>query len=216
MRCSHFQSMTRFARTCSGHPRLDGAASLPKKDVDGRARPRQDDSHCKTSLLCLPDAAFETDGEEFLRLDRELHRQSRELCAPVLYPKHHGVAGHSRTPCRSAMRTISDSMRDMRSSCTANRRSIAPKRPSSAPSRASTPSKRCCKSRTSAVRPINRAPSNSRVMVSSLISSAHAAFETDGQELLGLDRELHGQFLQHFLAEAVDDQGHRILGTQPA
>src|SRR5271168_1490570 len=42
------------------------------------------------------------------------------------------------------------------------------------------------------------------------------AFETDGKQLLRLDREFHRQFLQHLLAEAVDDQRHRIFGAQPA
>src|SRR3546814_2942669 len=32
----------------------------------------------------------------------------------------------------------------------------------------------------------------------------------------GSDRELHGKLLQHFAAEAVHDQRHRILGGKPA
>src|SRR6266851_8346633 len=39
-----------------------------------------------------------------------------------------------------------------------------------------------------------------------------AAFEGHAQELLGLHRELHGQLLEHFLAEAVHDHAHGVLG----
>src|SRR5215510_6383556 len=46
--------------------------------------------------------------------------------------------------------------------------------------------------------------------------STDAAFEADADELLGFDGEFHGELLQHFLAEAVDDQGHRVLGRQAA
>src|SRR5579862_10045579 len=41
--------------------------------------------------------------------------------------------------------------------------------------------------------------------------SSDAAFEADRQQLLRFDRELHRQFLQDVLAEAVDDQRERVL-----
>src|ERR1700741_807401 len=47
-------------------------------------------------------------------------------------------------------------------------------------------------------------------------SSADTTPEAHGQQLLRLDRKLHRQFLEHFLAEAVDDQRDRILGAQAA
>ena len=47
------------------------------------------------------------------------------------------------------------------------------------------------------------------------IASADAAFEADREQLLRLDRELHRQFLQHLLAEAVDDQRQRIFLDSP-
>src|SRR5437764_9302036 len=82
--------------------------------------------------------------------------------------------------------------------------------------RASNPVKRCCRSRTSPVSAIRRAPNNSRVMVSSLISSADTALEAHRQQLLRLDGELHRQLLQHFLAKTVDDQRQRILIREAA
>ena len=42
--------------------------------------------------------------------------------------------------------------------------------------------------------------------------STDAAFEADAEQFLRLDGELHRQLLQHFLAEAVDDQRDRVLG----
>src|SRR5215472_12442323 len=44
---------------------------------------------------------------------------------------------------------------------------------------------------------------------------ADAALEADGQKLLRLDGEFHRQFLQHLLAETVDDQRHRVLAERP-
>ena len=41
--------------------------------------------------------------------------------------------------------------------------------------------------------------------------SSDTPFKADGEQFLRLDREFHRQFLQHFLAEAVDDQRYRIL-----
>src|SRR5579863_1994813 len=102
------------------------------------------------------------------------------------------------------MASIRASTPEKRFSNALNRRSSAEKRASSVP-------ERCCRSRTSAVNAINRAPNRSRVTPSSLIVSPDAAFEADGEELLRFDRELHRQFLQHVLAEAVDDQGQRVL-----
>src|SRR3546814_3296842 len=46
--------------------------------------------------------------------------------------------------------------------------------------------------------------------------SSYTPFKADTQELLGFDRELHGKLLQHFAAEDVHDQRHRILGGKPA
>src|SRR5262245_26659153 len=46
--------------------------------------------------------------------------------------------------------------------------------------------------------------------------STDAAFETDADKLLRFDGEFHGQLLQHFLAEAVDDQRYRVLRRQAA
>src|SRR5580704_10176320 len=45
---------------------------------------------------------------------------------------------------------------------------------------------------------------------------ADTTFETDRQQLLRLDGELHRQLLQHFLAEPVDDQRQRVLIAQSA
>ena len=47
-------------------------------------------------------------------------------------------------------------------------------------------------------------------------SSPDAAFEADRQELLRLEGKLHRQLLEDILAEAVDDQAHRVLLAQPA
>src|SRR5580704_18807299 len=46
--------------------------------------------------------------------------------------------------------------------------------------------------------------------------STDAALEAHGEELLRFDRKFHRQLFQDFLAEAVDDQRHRILGAQAA
>src|SRR3954453_4305151 len=45
---------------------------------------------------------------------------------------------------------------------------------------------------------------------------ANAAFKAHGEQFLRLDRELHRQFLQDLLAEAVDDQRQRVLVRQAA
>ena len=48
---------------------------------------------------------------------------------------------------------------------------------------------------------------------------AHAAFQTDSQQLLGLDGELHRQLAENFLAEAVDDHRNSVFvgdATLPA
>ena len=42
------------------------------------------------------------------------------------------------------------------------------------------------------------------------------AFEADRNELLRLDRELHGQLLEDLLAEAVNDHADRALGADAA
>jgi hypothetical protein len=87
------------------------------------------------------------------------------------------LADHWLLPSsRSATRTITASIADIRSSCTAKRCSIAPsrtsiavRRPSIAVRRLSIAVKRCCRSRTSAVRVRTRAPSSSRLTFSSLM-----------------------------------------------
>src|SRR5690606_34501409 len=43
------------------------------------------------------------------------------------------------------------------------------------------------------------------------VRSADRTFQAHFEQLLGLDRELHRQLAEHLLAEAVDDQAHRIL-----
>lgn len=44
-------------------------------------------------------------------------------------------------------------------------------------------------------------------------ASPHAAFQTDPQQLLGLHRELHRQFLEYFLAEAIHDHADGVFGA---
>ncbi len=44
----------------------------------------------------------------------------------------------------------------------------------------------------------------------------HRTFQRDANQLLRFHREFHRQLLQHFLAEAVDDQRHRFFRAQPA
>src|SRR5271155_3758510 len=46
--------------------------------------------------------------------------------------------------------------------------------------------------------------------------SSDTPFQTYSHKLLRLDRELHRQLLQHFLAEAVDDQRHGLFGWNAA
>ena len=59
-----------------------------------------------------------------------------------------------------------------------------------------------------------------RSLISSMRMSSSfsrtAAFEADAEQLLRLDRELHRQLLEDFLAEAVDDHVHRVLGRDAA
>src|SRR6266851_2603330 len=58
----------------------------------------------------------------------------------------------------------------------------------------------------------------------SLISSSairlylltNASFETDSEQFLGFHGELHGQFAEDFLAEAVDDHRHRVFAGNAA
>ena len=46
----------------------------------------------------------------------------------------------------------------------------------------------------------------------SFADSAHAAFETHAEQFLGFDGELHGEFLEHVLGVAVDDEADSTLG----
>jgi hypothetical protein len=48
------------------------------------------------------------------------------------------------------------------------------------------------------------------------MGSADAPFETDADEFLRFDRELHRQLLQHLAAEAVDDHRDGLLLRQAA
>src|SRR5271165_3658703 len=41
--------------------------------------------------------------------------------------------------------------------------------------------------------------------------SADRAFQADGEQILGLDREFHGQLLEYDLAEATDDHVDRVF-----
>src|SRR5919199_1241541 len=47
-------------------------------------------------------------------------------------------------------------------------------------------------------------------------SLSDAPLQRDPEQLLRLQRKLHRQLLEHFLAEAADDHRHRLLGRQPA
>src|SRR5918995_6525778 len=49
-----------------------------------------------------------------------------------------------------------------------------------------------------------------------LLSLPNTSFQTDSEQLLGFDRKLHGQLLEDFLTEAVDDHGNGVLGVEPA
>ena len=53
------------------------------------------------------------------------------------------------------------------------------------------------------------------VKVCDRAASSDAPFQTDAQEPLGLDRELHRQLLEHLAAEAVHDHGHGVLLGDP-
>src|SRR5690606_11879002 len=44
----------------------------------------------------------------------------------------------------------------------------------------------------------------------------YAAFKADAKQILRFDRKLHGQFLENFLAEAVDDHRYGIFGREAA
>src|SRR5437764_12779461 len=45
--------------------------------------------------------------------------------------------------------------------------------------------------------------------------SPNASLERDPEQCLGLERELHRQLLEYFLAEAADDHRHRLFSAQP-
>src|SRR5688500_13989576 len=45
---------------------------------------------------------------------------------------------------------------------------------------------------------------------------ANASLQTDPEQPGSFDRELHRQLLENFLAEAVDDHRHGVLGGQAA
>jgi hypothetical protein len=55
-------------------------------------------------------------------------------------------------------------------------------------------------------------PPNPGLIIPSL---SNATFEANGEELLRLDRELHGQLLQHLFAETIDDERQRSSRESP-
>src|SRR5690348_10710379 len=56
------------------------------------------------------------------------------------------------------------------------------------------------------------ATSTCKLRISSMTSSlADTTLQANAQELLGFHREFHGQFLEYFLAEAIDDDGNRVF-----
>src|SRR6266446_2356547 len=58
--------------------------------------------------------------------------------------------------------------------------------------------------------------STCRFFTSRRCISPHAPFQSDGDQLLGLDRELHRELLQHILDEPIDHQCDRILRRETA
>src|SRR5262245_51799676 len=60
--------------------------------------------------------------------------------------------------------------------------------------------------------------SSTRTCRSRISSSglANASLQADAEELLRLDREFHRQLAEDFLAEAVHDHRHRVLGRDAA
>ena len=66
---------------------------------------------------------------------------------------------------------------------------------------------------------ISRSPTVAcRFLISSsgMYVLTNASFETDTEQLLRLDGELHREFLEDFLAEAVDDHRDRVFGGDAA
>src|SRR5882672_6861459 len=72
------------------------------------------------------------------------------------------------------------------------------------------------------LRPFRISRSPTRACKFSIVSiagnslSAYGAFEAHVQQVLGLDGELHRQFLEYFAAKAVHDQVHRVLFGEAA
>src|SRR4051812_28250628 len=61
---------------------------------------------------------------------------------------------------------------------------------------------------------ISRSPTVAcRFLISSsgMYVLTNASFQTHAQQLLRFDRELHREFLEHFLTESVDDHRDRVL-----
>src|ERR1043166_4970198 len=77
---------------------------------------------------------------------------------------------------------------------------------------------RICLSPTDAVRPRISRSAIPRSLFPSPYSPSlpDAPLERDAQQLLCFERELHRQFLEHFLAESAHDHGDRVLGGQSA
>src|SRR5690349_5460725 len=57
-----------------------------------------------------------------------------------------------------------------------------------------------------------------RFLISSndMFRLSDTSFETHAQQFLGFHRELHGQFAEHFLAEAVHDHRYRVFRRDTA
>ena len=50
----------------------------------------------------------------------------------------------------------------------------------------------------------------------SLITLSHAALERNAQELLGLNGEFHGKFVDHIFGVTADNEGNGVLGGDTA
>src|SRR5712671_2008867 len=81
------QTLTRHARACRGHPRLNGAAT--KKDVDGRDKPGHDDAGKSTPTLYskLGRELLEAGGGE---IHRNLGGGLSGAGAVLVRPRHMG------------------------------------------------------------------------------------------------------------------------------
>src|SRR5678815_1824751 len=65
-------------------------------------------------------------------------------------------------------------------------------------------------------RRISRPPPRTWRLSTRRIGLSNAALQRNAQKLLCFDGEFHRQLLEHFLAEAIDDQAHRVFGRNAA